>query len=200
MPDGRIDAVLEQVGLARRGADRVSGYSQGMRQRLGIAQALLGAPRLLVLDEPTNGLDPQGTREVRELIRSIRDTGDTTIFLSSHLLGEMEQICDRVAVLARGRVLREDSLDGLLSSEQATISIAVSDGDDARTTDWLAAHAPGARRTRQGHFELDADGHECAALNRRLVEAGIGVEALARRNPTLEEVFVSLTGDGGQVR
>ncbi len=200
VPDGRIDAVLEQVGLARRGDDRVAGYSQGMRQRLGIAQALLGAPRLLVLDEPTNGLDPQGTREIRALIRGIRDRGETTVFLSSHLLAEMEQICDRVAVLAGGRVLREDSLDGLLASEPTVIRLEVAEPDDANAWAWLSEHAPGARRIRLGHFELDAAAHGRAALNRSLVGAGIAVEGLAQRQPSLEEVFVALTGEGGQLR
>ena len=96
--------MLEEVGLLARADQKVGGYSQGMRQRLGIALALLEQPRLLVLDEPTNGLDPQGTREVRELIGAVRARGRTTVFLSSHLLSEMERICDRVAILARGRV------------------------------------------------------------------------------------------------
>jgi len=117
VPAGRVEEMLDRVGLSRRAGQKVAGFSQGMRQRLGIALAMLEKPRLLVLDEPTNGLDPQGTREIRELLRRIRDEGNTTVFLSSHLLGEMERICDRVAVISQGRMLREGSLDELLGAD-----------------------------------------------------------------------------------
>src|SRR4051812_46158351 len=104
LPRSRVDEVLEQVGLRDRSRDRVKGYSLGMKQRLGIAAALLKRPRLLILDEPTNGLDPAGIREIRELIRSLGASG-TTVFLSSHLLGEVEQVCDRVGILSHGRCI-----------------------------------------------------------------------------------------------
>src|SRR5439155_3890759 len=101
-----VDEVLRLVGLEHAASVKVKAYSQGMRQRLGIGQALLGAPRLLVLDEPTNGLDPQGMREVRRLLRRLADEG-VTVFVSSHLLFEVEAVCDRVAVLAQGRLVAE---------------------------------------------------------------------------------------------
>src|SRR3954451_12259583 len=112
---GRIDAALDTVDLLDRAKDRVGGYSHGMRQRLGIAGALLRAPRLLLLDEPTTGLDPAGMRDMRLLIRRLADQG-MTVLLSSHLMGEVEELCDRVAIVGSGRVLYEGSLDALLHS------------------------------------------------------------------------------------
>ena len=111
--DRRVEEVLELVGLRAAAARKVKGYSTGMKQRLGLAAALLHRPRLLILDEPTNGLDPIGMRDMRELLRALADAG-TTIFLSSHLLHEVEQICDRVAILNEGRIVAEGEVKALL--------------------------------------------------------------------------------------
>ncbi len=132
VPEQRIDAVLQLVGLGRRGDQKVSAYSQGMRQRLGIALALLERPRLLVLDEPTNGLDPQGMREIRSLIRRIRAEEGTTILLSSHLLGELEQICDRIAVIFRGRISRGGRREDGVGERAAVVELRVGAGGDGR--------------------------------------------------------------------
>ncbi len=115
--DRRVDEVLDLVGLRDAATRKVKGYSTGMRQRLGLAAALLHRPRLLVLDEPTSGLDPIGMKEMRELLRTLAD-GGTTIFLSSHLLHEVEQICDRVAILNRGRILAEGEVRELLEGKR----------------------------------------------------------------------------------
>ena len=201
VPHARLDEVLELVGLARRGDDKLAGYSQGMRQRLGIALALLARPRLLVLDEPTNGLDPQGTREVRELLRHIRDVGGTTVFLSSHLLAEMEQLCDRVAVLASGRVLCEESLDALLGEEGAVVEVALPEAEAGRALGWLATEdGVRARLLRPGRLEVRAAVRDAAALNRALVERGFAIAEFSRRRRTLEEVFVELTGENAEIR
>ncbi len=198
----RIEAVLDRVGLGRRAEQKVSGFSQGMRQRLGIALALLEEPRLLVLDEPTNGLDPQGTREMRSLLRGIRDEGHTTVFLSSHLLGEMERICDRVAVLSRGRMLREGSLDELLGADDGVIELAVAPGaDDAAVEVVGRRFGLAAQRIRQGHLELVVDGGvEAAQVNRALVEEGVAVQGLRSRRRSLEQVFVELTGGASDIQ
>ncbi len=201
VPTSRIDEVLELVGLRARAGQRVDGFSQGMRQRLGIALALLEAPRLLLLDEPTNGLDPQGTREVRELLRRIRDEGRTTVFVSSHLLAEMERICDRVAVLTQGRMLREGSLDDLLGHEADVVEIEVSAADDERARSLLRERfGAEPRLVRRGHLELRKGRFGPADVNGVLVGEGIAVEGLGLRRRTLEQVFVELTGETSDIQ
>ncbi len=201
VPAGRIDAVLDQIGLAARAEEKVAGFSQGMKQRLGIGLALLENPRLLVLDEPTNGLDPQGTREVRELVRQIRDEGHTTVLLSSHLLGEMEMICDRVAVLAQGRMLKESSLDELLGTEAGVIQVEVGPGQGEAAAELLADRF-GAKvtRLRAGHLELDAAGFGATDVNRVLMGEGLDVQGLAASRRSLEQVFVDLTGERSDIQ
>ena len=191
---GRIEEVLEQVGLARRAKQKVRGFSQGMRQRLGIALAMLERPRLLILDEPTNGLDPQGTREIRELIRRVRDEEGTSVLVSSHLLGEMELVCDRVAILFRGQVLQEGALREVIGGESDTVAIEVDESDDARAANLLEGMGHAPERVRLGHLEFHVGNGDLAQLTRSLVEAGIAVHGLTRRKRTLEEAFVGLTG------
>jgi len=197
----RIDEVLDAVGLLARAGDRVKGYSQGMRQRLGIALALLEKPRLLVLDEPTNGLDPQGAREVRELVRRIRSEQGTTVLLSSHLLAEMEQVCDRIAVIAGGRILREGTLDELVDRDAERIELGVREGSEEAAAR-IAREQGGedVRTLRRGRVELARGRVDAAALNRALVEAGIDVLELAARRRSLEQAFVELTGEASALR
>ena len=183
----RIDEVLEQVGLAGIGRRPVRAYSLGMRQRLGLAGALLRRPEVLVLDEPTNGLDPQGIAEIRELLLDLHREG-TTVFLSSHLLAEVEQLCTRVGVLDRGRMVVQDQLDAL---RRPTGRVLV------HTPDAAAAHA-----LLDGRVER-VDGHrllvrfdDAAALNARLVGAGIRVESLVAERRALEDVVLAATRPG----
>ncbi len=200
VPKQRIDEVLQLVGLGRRGDQKVSAYSQGMRQRLGIALALLERPRLLVLDEPTNGLDPQGMREIRKLIRRIRDEEGTTIFLSSHLLGELEQVCDRIAIIFRGSLIREGRLDDLLGERSAVVELRVKSDQDERALDLLRDEfGIEAEVLRRGHLEFPGGGSESAELNRALLANGIGVTAISTRRQTLEEYFVELTGASQEI-
>ncbi|MGD9959652.1 ABC transporter ATP-binding protein [Nocardioides sp.] len=181
---GRVDDVLEQVGLGGVDKRPVRAYSLGMRQRLGLANALLGRPRLLILDEPTNGLDPQGIREIRRLLLDLH-AGGTTIFLSSHLLAEVEQLCTRVGVLDRGRVVLQDQLSEL---QKPTGRIFVSTPDVAR-----------ARTLLDGQVEAhDASSmlvrvSDAAALNARLVQAGVRVEVLTPERHSLEDVVLAAT-------
>src|SRR6478736_1776405 len=128
VPAHRIDEVLEVVGLADRQNDRVKGYSLGMRQRLGIAAALLKNPRLLILDEPSNGLDPAGIVEMRELVRRLGTDGRTTVLLSSHLLGEVQQVCDRVTIIAHGKVVADGAVGDVLAA-RATGDVRVKMAD-----------------------------------------------------------------------
>ncbi len=190
----RIDEVLHTVGLADAADKRVKQYSQGMRQRLGVGLALLGDPELLVLDEPTNGLDPSGMREVRELLRQLAD-GGTTIFISSHLLAEVEVMCDRVGVMARGALVAEGP-PRTLRGKTDRIRIEVDDVAAARTVlgrlggpDMIAA----ASASGPGSLDVTlSDGLGAADVNAALVRGGIRVHALEPQRDTLEDVFLHL--------
>jgi ABC-2 type transport system ATP-binding protein len=193
---GRVDEALETVELADRAKDKVGGYSHGMRQRLGIAAALLRDPRLLLLDEPTTGLDPPGMRDMRTLIGRLSERG-VTVLLSSHQLAEVEEMCNRVAIIRSGQVVYEGVL--------AELKRASGGGYRLRSTD--AARAVRVCEAQAGITQVRLDGHEVrfaaetdeavAALSIALVEAGVGITALAPTGATLEELFFRLTeGEG----
>lgn len=187
----RVGTALERVGLAAAADRRVRGYSLGMRQRLGIAMALVRSPRLLVLDEPTNGLDPQGIREMRELLLALNDSG-TTVFVSSHLLAEVEQLCSRVGVLDRGRLVVQDELATLTAPTGRTV-VETSRPDLARgLLDGRVVRAEGHR--------LLVRGDDVAALNALLVGGGVPVHGLAPERRGLEQVVLEATGGSGDVR
>jgi ABC-2 type transport system ATP-binding protein len=189
---GRIDEVLDRVGLADAATKRVRAYSQGMRQRLGIALALLGEPDMLVLDEPTNGLDPSGMREIRTLLRSLADAG-TTVFVSSHLLGEVEAVCDRVGVLSRGRLVAEGPPSTLRGGDRAIRA----EVDDVERALRLVAELPGveAARTASGISFTLSDSVEPADVNAALVGGGVRVSAFVPQRRSLEDVFLELVED-----
>ncbi len=183
----RIDEVLEEVGLSAVGGKPVRAYSLGMRQRLGLASALLQRPRLLILDEPTNGLDPQGIREIRELLVRLNEQG-TTVFLSSHLLGEIEQMCTRVGALDQGRLVVQDSLDLLRGPTGRTV-IETADPDAA------IALLDGRVEARDG-ARLVVRGESPAALNALLVSRGVPVRELTAERRSLEDVILERTSHG----
>jgi ABC-type multidrug transport system ATPase subunit len=183
----RIEEALEQVGLAGVGRRPVKAYSLGMRQRLGLAAALMRRPRLLILDEPGNGLDPRGIRDLRELIIGLNETG-VTVFLSSHLLAEVEQLCTRVGVLDAGRLVLQDDLASL----RAPTGRIFVDTPDA---DQVAALLDGQVEHRDGR-QLLVRYEDAAALNARLVGAGLRVSAIGQHQRTLEEIVLSVTGAG----
>ncbi len=178
----RIDAVLDQVGLGGVGRRPVKAYSLGMRQRLGLAGALLRRPELLVLDEPTNGLDPQGIAEIRALLLELHRSG-TTIFLSSHLLAEVEQLCSRVGVLDRGRLVLQDELRTLTAPTGATVVHTPAPDRVRATLDGRVLSVDGER--------VVVRGADPAEVNARLVGAGVPVRGLALQRPTLEEVVLA---------
>ena len=178
----RIDTVLEQVGLSGVGRRPVRAYSLGMRQRLGLAAALLRRPELLVLDEPTNGLDPQGIHEIRDLLLDLH-RGGTTVFLSSHLLAEVEQLCTRVGVLDRGRLVLQDQLATLTAPPGATV---VETPEPARVRAALDG-----RVLDLGAGRAVVRGEDPAEVNAALVAAGVPVTGLALQRPTLEEVVLA---------
>ncbi|HEV2784155.1 MAG TPA: ABC transporter ATP-binding protein [Actinophytocola sp.] len=183
----RVEDALELVGLSGVDNRPVKAYSLGMRQRLGLAAALLRRPRLLVLDEPTNALDPQGIREVRELLIRLNEAG-TTVFLSSHLLGEVEQLCTRVGVVDHGRLVLEETLDGL---RRPTGRVLVSTPDAAAAVSLL----DGQLESRDGSL-LVVRHTDPASLNTLLVEAGLRVSEMVVERRTLEQVVLEVTGSG----
>jgi len=188
---GRIDEVLDVVALRDRAKDKVGGYSHGMRQRLGIAGALLRAPRLLLLDEPATGLDPAGMRDMRALIRRLAD-GGMTVLLSSHLLPEVEELCDRVAIVRSGRVAYEGSLADL--QRTATTSFLLRTSDDERAAQVCASRRGlGDVRREAAGIRFGAGEEATGELSIALVEAGLAIYALAPERATLEDLFFRLT-------
>ena len=191
-----IGRVLERVGLAERAHDRAGGYSLGMRQRLAIARALLGRPKLLILDEPTNGLDPRGMREVRELVRSLALHDGITVFLSSHLLAEIQAICNRVGILQEGRMRAEGRVDELLAAQveqKQIVEVGVADEDALVTAIEALEAATLTGHGASGRKRIELVGMDAAALNKALVEAGVSVTALVPQERNLEEVFLEVT-------
>lgn len=186
----RILEVVKQVGLAERIHDKVKTYSLGMRQRLGIAQALLGKPKLLILDEPTNGLDPAGIREMREFIRFLAEEQGLSVFVSSHLLSEIQLMCDRVAIISKGQIIQTEYVHHLLAKQERLI--------------WRLSPLDAGKRVLDSFTEVieEADEilitpyleNEAGLWNRSLVEAGIEVKEMKRKLPTLEDLFLELTG------
>jgi ABC-type multidrug transport system ATPase subunit len=183
----RVGDALDRVGLGGIDGRPVRTYSLGMRQRLGLAGALIRRPRLLVLDEPTNGLDPQGIREIRDLLLELNRDG-TTVFLSSHLLAEVEHLCDRVGVLDRGRLVVQDRLDSL-RGPTGRLHVRTPDVAQARALlDGVVEHADAE--------ELLVRHADPAALNQLLVQGGVRVELLAPERRTLEDVVLEATQSG----
>ncbi|MGH2949135.1 MAG: ATP-binding cassette domain-containing protein [Solirubrobacteraceae bacterium] len=194
--EGRVEAVLGEAGLSARGGDRSATYSLGMKQRLGVAAALLKDPEVLILDEPTNGLDPAGMAEMREFIRSLGQ-GGRTVVLSSHLMGEIEQVSDRVGVIRDGSLVAEGTVEELRGraglrvraeplAEAARLVGALPDVDDVASVDGL--------------LEVAVDTARAPAINRVLVEAGISVSELYAQKASLEDVFLELTANGEERR
>lgn len=188
--EGRIKEVVQLVGLSARIHDKVKTYSLGMRQRLGIAQALLGRPKVLILDEPTNGLDPSGIREMREFIRYLAEKEGLSVLVSSHLLSEIQLMCDRVAIISKGRVVQVGTVQHLLA-EQERVS-------------WRLSPQPlGVQILQQLSGSVKTEGEivttpyveqEMGKWNQLLVEAGVTVSEMSRKLPSLEDLFIELTG------
>ncbi len=190
----RIDEVLELVGLSRRGKDKVRVYSQGMRQRLGIAQAMLARPKLLFLDEPTTGLDPPGIEEMRRLFKRLSHAVGVTVFLSSHLHHEVELLCNHVAILNLGRLVVEGEVRSLLETVVVKVEIRVDRRDVAlellRRLDWVETPGGGGGLPGDGgSLFVRAPRERTAELNGLLVERGIRVHEITPRRPSLEEFF-----------
>lgn len=193
----RVDAALERVGLAGRARDMVKGYSLGMRQRLAIAAALLKDPEVLILDEPANGLDPAGIKEVRDLLRSLGDEG-RTVFLSSHLLGEIEQICDSVAILSRGRCIASGPVHEILTQGKTAGVIVRAEPVEAALAALAAAKMDAVARA-DGSIRVEIEPSDAQLVTRALVRKRIYLSELRPDEVSLENVFLDLiaTAEGG---
>jgi ABC-2 type transport system ATP-binding protein len=190
----QVQRALAIVGLdSPRDAHRpVRGYSQGMRQRLGIAIALLPVPELLILDEPTNGLDPAGIHEMRELIRRMPEQEGVTVFLSSHLLSEIEQLATHIGIIDHGHVIFEGRPDELRATYQDEATLVTDRAREAQQM--LQASGWASSYNGNGHITVSVNGQsDVAVLNRRLVEGGIPVYGLHMAQPSLEDIFLTLT-------
>jgi ABC-2 type transport system ATP-binding protein len=188
----RIDEVLELVELRDRAKDRVGGYSHGMRQRLGIAASLLRQPQLLLLDEPTTGLDPAGMRDMRDLVRTLAGEG-ITILLSSHLLSEVEELCNRVAIIRKGSVIYQGALRDLLDTAVTKYRLRAVEPERARAA-LLAQPGVSDVALRDGELRFTADEESVAALTVALGQARVAFTALVPETASLEELFLGMTG------
>jgi ABC-2 type transport system ATP-binding protein len=207
----RVDAALERVGLSAAANKKAKAYSLGMKQRLGLAAALLQPRELLVLDEPTNGLDPQGMREIRSLVRGLAQDG-TTVFLSSHLLDEIEQVCSHTAVMNRGRLVTQGTvaeISALGHAGRSRLTVTTPDTDDAvrvlkehGVSDLTVEESPNGQVVTgelPPHGPPEAPPPDLADLNAALVRGGVRVRAFGVTKVSLEDVFVALTGEGFDV-
>jgi ABC-type multidrug transport system ATPase subunit len=192
VPKQRIDAVLDEVGLLDRAKDRFATYSQGMKQRLGVAAALLKDPELLILDEPTNGLDPAGMAEMRTFIHGLGQQR-RTVLLSSHLMAEVEQVCDRAGVISRGALVKEGTVDELRGAD--ALRVVAEPQEQARLLIEGLAEVEAVAAI-DGALRVTTDPLGAPAINRRLVAAGIAVSELGPDRASLEEVFLELTSYG----
>jgi ABC-2 type transport system ATP-binding protein len=198
----QIVPALDRTGLTERADDRVSAYSMGMRQRLGLASCLLADPQLLILDEPMNGLDPAGMHEMREMIRGLVDEGRTVV-LSSHLLDEVERTCDAVAIVDHGRVIRQGPIHELTTVSGGSLEVQCSDPAAAARALAQTRFEAGTAAGADGLTVTLADGtarEQTAEVNRRLVEAGIAVYGLHQAHASLEDWFLSVTSRLGDAQ
>jgi ABC-2 type transport system ATP-binding protein len=193
-PQERVDQLLAQVGLADRGGSKYKTYSLGMKQRLGIAAALLPNPKLLILDEPTNGLDPEGIQEIRQLLRSLADNG-TTVFVSSHLLSELELISEYLVMLRKGEVVFAGPIQELFDQQQPFMIVKTESAQDLAKIISLAESAGHKAHLRDGAAHIEGPAEWAGTLNKLAFENGILITQLSPQMPNLEETFFELTGD-----
>ncbi|AZK45442.1 ABC transporter ATP-binding protein [Paenibacillus lentus] len=194
VPKSRIDEVLEIVSLAKEARRPVKGFSLGMKQRLGIAASLLGNPELLILDEPTNGLDPSGIHEMRELIKNMPRQYGITVLVSSHLLGEVEQMAHKVGIIREGKMVFQDTIDNLRLQAQHDIELVVSEPDSAI---WIARDLGQICTIQGGIITIPGmKDPQVAHLVKRLVDNGHAIYRVEQKKKSLEDIFMQVIGEG----
>jgi ABC-2 type transport system ATP-binding protein len=192
-PLNRVDQLIDQVGLTGRGGDKYKNYSLGMKQRLGIAAALLPNPALLILDEPTNGLDPEGIQEVRDLLKKLASEG-TTVFVSSHLLSEIEIISQHIVMVRKGEVVFAGPIEELLKNQKPMIIVRTENDSDLEKISEIAKSEGHHVTIRGGEAHIEGPHEWAATLNKKAFEAGIVLAQLTPTLPNLEETFFEMTG------
>jgi len=196
---GDIDEILERIGLADRQRDKVRTYSMGMKQRLGIGRTMLGRPRLLILDEPTNGMDPEGTREILSFLRERVRTDGLSVFISSHLLYEVEEYCDTVFVINKGRLIASGQVKDILTPHERIVRVTFEGEVPDRRTLMADERIRNISSLTPNTLEITLAADNSVWLNRHLLETGFKVAAINPRQKTLKEFFLSITGDGDHV-
>ncbi|RFU68236.1 ABC transporter ATP-binding protein [Bacillus sp. V59.32b] len=191
----RIQEVVSLVGMEARIHDKVKTYSLGMRQRLGIAQALLNKPKVLILDEPTNGLDPAGIREMRQFIRALAEQEGLSVLVSSHLLSEIQLLCDRVAIISKGEIIQVDTVDNLLNKQEKIIWRL----EPIRKGKEVLSRYTEVIEMNDEYLVTPYEEKQAANWNRELIEEGVQVMEMNRKLPALEELFLELTEGGGGI-
>ena len=192
-PTNRVDHLIDQVGLSGRGGDKYKNYSLGMKQRLGIAAALLPNPAILILDEPTNGLDPEGIQEVRDLLKKLANEG-TTVFVSSHLLSEIEIISQHIVMLRKGEVVFTGPIEELLRNQRPMIIVRTEKESDLVRISEIAKSEGHQVTIRSSEAHIEGPHEYAALLNKKAFEAGIVLSQLTPTLPNLEETFFEMTG------
>jgi ABC-2 type transport system ATP-binding protein len=196
-PDGRVDEVLAMTGLTPAAKRKFKGYSLGMRQRLGIAAAMIGDPRVLILDEPANGLDPEGIRWMREFLNALADQG-RTVLVSSHLLSEMEVLADDLVIIAAGKLVRQGTVDDVVKSSQSAIIVYVRTPSAEALRDAVAARGGAITAAPDGRIAIT--GLDAAAVGNTAFTAGVELHELTTERPDLENVFLELTHGQAAIR
>jgi ABC-2 type transport system ATP-binding protein len=193
IPIERVDQLIDLVGLSGRGGDKYKTYSLGMKQRLGIAAALLPNPELLILDEPTNGLDPEGIQEIRDLLKKLASEG-TTVFVSSHLLSEIEIISQHIVMLRKGEVVFAGAMDELLLNQKPMLIVRTENESDLAKVAEIAIAAGHPTKIRHGEAHIEGPHEWAAVLNKKAFDSGITLSQLTPTLPNLEETFFEMTG------
>jgi ABC-2 type transport system ATP-binding protein len=193
IPIERVDQLIDLVGLSGRGRDKYKTYSLGMKQRLGIAAALLPNPELLILDEPTNGLDPEGIQEIRDLLKKLASEG-TTVFVSSHLLSEIEIISQHIVMLRKGEVVFAGAMDELLLNQKPMLIVRTENESDLAKVAEIAIAAGHPTKIRHGEAHIEGPHEWAAVLNKKAFDSGITLAQLTPTLPNLEETFFEMTG------
>ncbi|UIP00096.1 ABC transporter ATP-binding protein [Halobaculum sp. CBA1158] len=198
--DGDVDAVLERVGIADAGDRRAGGYSKGMRQRLVLGMALVGDPDILILDEPSSGLDPTGAKEMREIVRAEAERG-ATVFFSSHVLGQVEAVCDRVGIMREGELVAEDSIEGLREAVggEAQLVVTVDAASEADLEGVRALSGVSSAATDGGTVTVSCESDAKTEVIGALEDAGVTVKDFSTEEASLEDLFLTYAGDGEAV-
>jgi len=194
VPRNDIDEILERIGLADRQRDKVRTYSMGMKQRLGIGRAMLGRPRLLILDEPTNGMDPEGTREILTFLRERVQMDGLSVFISSHLLYEVEEYCDTVFVINKGRLIASGQVKEILTPHERIVRVTFDDEVPDDKMLMVEKRIKHVETLAPNTLEIKLAAADSAWLNQYLLQAGFNVAAISPRQKTLKEFFLSITG------